>query len=82
VEKVCAREALRDEVNALASKIIACGPLSIRGCKRAVDEGLDFSLEEALKFELELYDEVANSRDAEEGLSAFLEKRKPVFKGE
>jgi enoyl-CoA hydratase len=82
VEKVCARETLRDEVNAFASKIVSCGPLSIRGCKRAVDEGLAFSLEEALKFELELYDQVANSRDAEEGLSAFLEKRKPVFKGE
>jgi enoyl-CoA hydratase len=82
VEKVCARETLRDEVNAFASKIVSCGPLSIRGCKRAVDEGLAFSLEEALKFELELYDKVANSRDAEEGLSAFLGKRKPVFKGE
>ncbi|HEX2967002.1 MAG TPA: enoyl-CoA hydratase-related protein [Syntrophorhabdaceae bacterium] len=82
VEKVCPHDKLRDEVNGLADRIVSCGPLALRGCKRAVDEGLILPLEEALKFELQLYDKVANARDAEEGLSAFLEKRRPVFTGE
>jgi enoyl-CoA hydratase/carnithine racemase len=69
-----------DEVNNLAKKIASCGPLALRGCKRAIDEGLDLPLDEALKLELVIYDKVANSQDAEEGLVAFLEKRKPVFK--
>jgi len=80
VEMVCSQETLMDEVNNLAKKIASCGPMAIRGCKRAIDEGLDLPLDDALKLELEIYDKVANSQDAEEGLAAFLEKRKPVFK--
>jgi enoyl-CoA hydratase len=81
VEIVYSKETLMDEVSALAKKIAACGPLSLRGCKQAIDKGIELPLDEALKFELEIYDKVANSQDAEEGLSAFLEKRKPVFTG-
>lgn len=81
VEKVCTKETLMDEVDRLAAKIACFGPLSIRGTKRAIDEGIEMPLEQALRFELEIYDKVANSADAEEGLSAFLEKRKPVYSG-
>jgi enoyl-CoA hydratase len=81
VDKVCSKEMLMDEAHALARKIALCGPLSLKGTKRAIDEGIEMPLEEALKFELEIYDKVSNSQDAEEGLSAFLEKRKPVFRG-
>ncbi len=81
VEKVCSGDTLTAEVEGLAKKIESCGPLSIKACKTAVDRGVELPVEEALRFELELYDRVANSEDAEEGLSAFLEKRKPVFKG-
>jgi enoyl-CoA hydratase len=70
-----------DEANALAQKIALCGPLSLKGTKKAIDEGIEMPLDAALKFELEIYDKVSNSQDAEEGLSAFLEKRKPVFRG-
>ena len=68
-------------MTAIAEKIAASGPLSIKGSKEAIDRGLALSLEEALKLELSIYDKVANSEDAEDGLSAFLEKRKPVFRG-
>jgi enoyl-CoA hydratase len=81
VDKVCGKTALMEEVDVLAKKIASCGPLSLKGTKRAIDEGIEMPLDEALRFELEIYDEVSNSQDAEEGLSAFLEKRKPVFKG-
>ncbi len=81
VERVCGRETLMGEVRSLAGRIASAGPLAVRGCKRAIDVGLELPIEEALRFELAIYDEVANSQDAEEGLSAFIEKRKPVFRG-
>jgi enoyl-CoA hydratase/carnithine racemase len=39
------------------------------------------SLEEALRIEMEEYDRVARSRDAEEGITSFLEKKMPTFVG-
>lgn len=81
VDKVCPPEELNNEVTAITEKIAASGPLSIKGSKEAIDRGLALPLEEALKLELSIYDKVANSEDAEDGLSAFLEKRRPVFRG-
>jgi enoyl-CoA hydratase/carnithine racemase len=70
-----------EEVNTLARKISSNGPLSIRAYKRAINVGVELLLDDALKLELEEYDKVAHSRDAEEGISAFLEKRTPAFTG-
>ena len=42
--------------------------------------GTQLSLDDALRLEIEIYDKVARSADAEEGIAAFLEKRAPTFK--
>jgi enoyl-CoA hydratase len=81
VEKVCRLEDLMEAVTTLAKKIAGNGPLSVKACKRAVDAGMELSLRKAIDLELEEYDRVARSGDAEEGIDAFLEKRKPNFKG-
>jgi enoyl-CoA hydratase len=49
--------------------------------KRSVISGLEMSFHEGLALERELQQELFESEDAEEGLSAYLEKRKPVFTG-
>lgn len=81
VEKVCPSETLMEEVRALAKKICSNGPLAIRAYKRAINGGVELPINEALKLEHDEYKKVACSRDAEEGISAFLEKKTPTFKG-
>ena len=81
VEKVCSRERLMDEVNRLAKKIASNGPFAVKACKRAIHEGMEFPLAEALRMEMREYDRVARSEDAEEGLTSFIEKKPPTFTG-
>lgn len=50
--------------------------------KRALNESLFNSLEEQLEVEEDLQAKAASTYDNQEGINAFLEKRKPVFKGE
>jgi enoyl-CoA hydratase len=81
VEKVCPADSLMREVTELARRIASAGPVALECSKRAIEGGMSLPLKEALELELREYDKVARSGDAEEGLSAFLEKRKPVFSG-
>jgi enoyl-CoA hydratase len=81
VERVCKSETLMEEVDELARKISSNGHFAVRACKRAINFGTQLSIDDALKLELEIYDKVARSADAEEGIAAFLEKKAPVFKG-
>jgi E-phenylitaconyl-CoA hydratase len=81
VSRVVRSDRLRDEVLALASKIAENAPLAVRAAKAAVWRGLDLPLEEGLRLEQLLAEPVRQSEDAQEGPRAFLEKRKPEFKG-
>jgi len=81
VDKVVSSDTLIEEVNVLAKKIAANGPFAVKACKRAIDHGMQLLLDDALRLELQEYNKVAHSKDAEEGITAFLEKRRPSFKG-
>jgi len=81
VEKVCSRENLMDEIDRIAKKIASNGPFAVKACKRAIHKGMELSLEQALRIEMEEYDRVARSKDAEEGLTSFMEKKPPTFTG-
>jgi enoyl-CoA hydratase/carnithine racemase len=73
--------ASEDDFRAHVEKLAAGPPLAIANIKRAVYEGIERPLEEALALERELVEELFNSRDANEGLAAFSEKRAPTFVG-
>jgi enoyl-CoA hydratase len=81
VEKVCSRENLMDEIDRIAKKIASNGPFAVKACKRAIHKGMELSLKQALRIEMEEYDRVARSKDAEEGLTSFMEKKPPTFTG-
>jgi len=68
--------------HALAAAVAANGPVAVRAAKQAVDEGAQLpDLEAALAAEQRAYSRVIGTRDREEGLRAFAEKRPPVFSG-
>jgi len=70
-----------EEALLLAHEIEQLSPLSIRACMKAVTQGFELPLEEGLALERELFARLFSTEDAREGTRAFVEKRKPVFKG-
>jgi len=72
---------LRAAVTALATELGAAGPLALGQAKRAVNQGFDRPMAEALIVERQCYEVVLDSEDRNEGLRAFAEKRPPRFKG-
>ena len=81
INRVVPPSQLLSETVSLIDEISKLSPLSIRACLTAVTEGLQLPLEEGLELEKELFASLFETEDAREGLSAFLEKRSPVFKG-
>lgn len=81
VEKVVAPEKLRDEAHALACNIADKSPLAIRLAKHAMNTIEFMDLRNGYRFEQNMTHELTDSEDAKEAARAFVEKRKPVFKG-
>lgn len=81
VSRVVALEAWLDEARRLAEQIAEKAPLATRIAKQAINRSFELDLEGGLAYErLALY-LAASSADAREGLSAFVDKRKPAFLG-
>jgi len=66
----------------LADKIAALPPIAIRQTKEVILAGADMSLETGITLERKAFDILFDTEDQKEGMRAFLEKRKPEFKGE
>jgi enoyl-CoA hydratase len=69
------------EASRLAERIAGLAPLAVAGSKRLLDEGRRDALERALDREAALCEQLFETADAHEGLTAFLEKREPRFRG-
>ncbi len=65
----------------LAAKIAEKAPIALQLCKEAVKFASRSNLDEGLRREVDLFAICFSTEDKREGVSAFLEKRKPVFKG-
>lgn len=81
VNKVVPAGELDKAVDELAEKLAAKGPVAIGMVKLAVNNGMDMDLNRGLYYEAECFGAACGTEDAREGTKAFLEKRKPEFKG-
>jgi enoyl-CoA hydratase len=79
--RVVAREAWLDEAKRVARAIAAKSPVSVRLAKEAVDAAFEVPLSAGLELERRAFYLARAAEDATEGLTAFVEKRKPDFKG-
>jgi enoyl-CoA hydratase len=80
VNTVCQPEELAASVNGLLGKILANGPLAVAHCIEAVNHGLDMPFDDGCLLEATLFGVGAASDQMTEGTTAFLEKRKAVFR--
>jgi enoyl-CoA hydratase len=81
VNRVVPADRLIEEAEALLRTILANGPLAIRACLEAVDMGADKTVDQALLLEAGYFGLLSATDDMREGTKAFIEKRKPAFKG-
>tara|TARA_B100001109_G_C18793873_1_gene441473 strand:- start:139 stop:915 length:777 start_codon:yes stop_codon:yes gene_type:complete len=82
IYKVCADESLMEETLKVAKKLAALPTIGLGLTKRALNKSMTNDLTAQLALEDELQTAAGKTYDYNEGVAAFLEKRKPKFKGE
>ena len=81
VNRVVPMDELIPAAKAVAKKIAAKSAAALKLAKQAVNFGTQSTLESGLRYEYEMYALALTLEDKEEGVNAFLEKRKPNFVG-
>jgi enoyl-CoA hydratase len=81
VQKVVPQAELLDRAKGIANVIASKAPLAIAACKRAINNGAHLSIDDGLEIEALEFGTLVDTEDIKEGTGAFLEKRKPQWKG-
>ncbi len=81
VNEVFAPEALMEKTMETAREIAAKGTLGVRYAKDSVTSGLNMAKEDGFRYEASLLGVLFSTEDQREGMSAFIDKRKPAFQG-
>lgn len=81
VNKVVPKELYLEEAKKIAKEICSKSPVAVKLAKLSVNKALEVGLKDGLDFERELFYLLFSSEDKKEGMEAFIEKRKPEFKG-
>jgi enoyl-CoA hydratase len=82
VNRVLPPNQLLNEARALAKRIASQGPVAVAQAKTAINQALQTGLDDGLSFELEAVMKAFGTQDQKEGMTAFLERRMPQFKGQ
>ena len=80
VNKVVPQEQVMPTAKEWAEVICQAGPLAVRAAKEAMVRGSSMTLEDGLRLESALFNHVIGTEDFNEGITAYAEKRTPVFK--
>jgi len=80
VNKVVPQEQVMPVAKEWAEAICQAGPLAVRAAKEAMIRGSSMPLEDGLQLESSLFNRIMGTEDYAEGVAAFNEKRKPVYK--
>ncbi len=81
VNKVVPGEFLLEEAKSLAKKIAGKAPVAVQAAKEMINKAANFPLDESLEAERHKFNSLFATEDQKEGMKAFIEKRKPVWKG-
>ena len=81
VSRVVPREAYLEEAKKVANEIASKSPVAVRMAKMAVNKAFEMGLTQGIDFERELFYLLFASEDKDEGMNAFIGKRKAEFKG-
>jgi len=81
VNQVVPPDKLEEAVNAMVKRLISKGAVALDYTKRSIYKAMDVSVHEGVEYEAKLFSDIFKTEDANEGAKAFLEKRKPNFKG-
>jgi enoyl-CoA hydratase/3-hydroxyacyl-CoA dehydrogenase len=81
VNRVLSPDQLLNEARSLAKRIANQGPVAVANAKTAINQALQTGLDAGLAFELDAVMKTFETEDQKEGMTAFLERRKPEFKG-
>jgi len=81
VNQVVPPDKLEEAVNAMVKRLISKGAVALDYTKKAVNKTMNVSVHEAIEYEAKLFSDIFKTEDANEGAKAFIEKRKPNFKG-
>ena len=80
VEEVVATGTVRERALALAEQVGEQSPISVTSCKELIGQAREKAMEGALPYERQKFVDLFGTEDQREGVNAFLEKRKPVWK--
>src|SRR3546814_9681282 len=81
INRICADGRLMEEALETARSIAANAPVSVRQAKKALNASSQMDLKNGYDFEIEAYNRTVGTEDRYDGIRAFKEKRKPVYKG-
>jgi enoyl-CoA hydratase len=81
VNKVVADGELTEAVRKLAASIASAGPVGVGLAKACINKSLSLDIDSGLDYEAEAFGICFGTEDQKEGMTAFLEKRKPTYRG-
>lgn len=81
VPQISSNNAALEKALNIAREIIPNAPIALRCAKQAINEGIQLSIKDGYEVEQKFYEINIPTKDRQEGMISFMEKRKPIYEG-